>query len=57
MEIKKTTIDIEMERREFIQEIIDRYLYLNKQERAEYVEAINRLNDVYKISTRKLQLN
>ena len=45
---------IEQKRKEFLQEIIDRYLYLSPSEREAYIESINELNSKYQIEKRKL---
>ena len=47
---------IEQKRREFIQEIIDRYLYLPSDEREAYINSINELNSKYEIKKRKLHV-
>ena len=55
--LPKSTIDIENERKEFIQEIIDRYLYLGPKERKRYIARIQQLNSIYKVTERKLHAN
>jgi len=46
---------IEEKRREFLQEIIDRYLYLSPNNREAYIKSITELNNKFKIEKRQLQ--